>query len=120
MDLLEVRRVFNMRVKIIGLDGSDVSAGLKLWVFTYFGLTMFSGLIYSSSYLMMVAMFSIIPMIILVKFLKLGRTEGHLEYLELKIFKNREGKKKGIYSPYNLNKRNYIYKTKTFVRKPKV
>lgn len=118
MDLLEVRRIFNMRVKIAGMDRSDVSISIKLWVIFYFCTVVFGVLVYSNGYLLLMAMGAFIPLAIFVKILKIKKNIGHLEYLQVKLLKLKECKKNGNYSPYNLNRDNFIYKTKLFIRKP--
>jgi len=118
MDLLDIRRVFNMRVNIFGMDKSDISFAMRLWIVFYLLSILFSSTIYESDQLLMVSIASIVPLVFIVKIIKIGKNIGHLEYLSIKLGKLKECKKNGNYSPYNLNTNNFIYKTKLFIRKP--
>lgn len=118
MDLLDIRRIFNMRVPILGLDRSDIAFSLRLWVIFYILTVIFSATIYESSELLMTAVFAIIPLIFFVKIIKVGKNLGYLEYMQFKLINFKECNKNRNYSPYNLNTRNFIHKTKLFIRKP--
>ena len=118
MDLLDIRRIFNMRVAILGMDRSDVAFSMRLWVIFYLGTVLFSATVYESSEVIMTAMFGFVPIVFVVKILKIGKNLGHLEYLQYKLTNFRECNKNKNYSPYNLNNKNFIYKTKLFIRKP--
>ena len=118
MDLLDIRRIFNMRVNILGMDRSDVAFSIRLWVIFYVGAFLFSAIIFQSDNLLMFLIFYVIPLVFFVKILKLGKNLGHLEYLQFKLVNFKECNKNNNYSPYNLNRSNFIYKTKLFIRKP--
>lgn len=117
MDLNDIRRTFNMRVPVAGLDNSDVSMTLKLWGLLYVFGNMVTGLFpIFSGILNVVLLGSFVPIAILVKVLKTGKNKGYLEYLNYRFFQVKTGKN-GFFSYYNLKEDMFLNTTKNNIKR---
>lgn len=120
MNLLSVRRTFNLRVAVFGLDQSDVSMAILLWVMVYGSANLFFVItqIVPNGLLVIGLLFSFLPLAIVVKVLKVGKNNGHIEYLKYKFQNIKEGKN-SIFGHYNMNKSGFIYNTKNSIKRVK-
>lgn len=119
MDLKEIRRVQNRRIKIYGMDNSDISFTIKGWMGIYVITGLFGGIFLPdiAGVMSMYALGAFLPAMIVVKILKLGKNSGHLEYMAYSFQNLKEGKEKNRISIYNLRKSGFLYKTLSYITK---
>jgi len=122
-NLKELRRIVNTRVKVFGLDKSDIDYTITFWALNYGIMTIFSGLLLPGrygGYVVLMSMVMFIPIAILVKIIKHGKNKGHLEFLGYTLFNIKEGReKKEPFFIYNLKKNGFLYKTLFYINKKK-
>jgi len=125
MELGELRSVANKRLKVFGLDKSDIDYTIQFWAFFFVSAAIFSGLdegvfhLHIGQYIFLSAMLGIFPMAFVVKALKKGKEKGHLEYLSYSLLNLKEGRKNKKIFIYNLKRSGFLYKTLFYVTKKK-
>jgi hypothetical protein len=124
MDINEVRRVMNLRVKVMYLDKSDIDYTLNFWMLNFLIINFISGFLFNGGgelggYVVIGALFSIFPIAFMVKKIKSGKNKGHLEFLFYKLVNLNEGSKTSKIFIYNLNKSKFTFKTMFYLTKRK-
>lgn len=119
MDLNEVRRIMNQRVKVFGLDKSDIDYTLMFWTMTFLGANFISGFLFGGEggIIVLLSLVMIFPVALFVKVIKSGKNKGHLEYLFYKMTNLKEGVKNNKIFIYNLEEKNFTFKTMFYITK---
>jgi hypothetical protein len=122
-NLRELRRIINTRIKVFGLDKSDIDYTIKFWAMNYGFMSIFAGILLPSSWggpVVLISMVMFIPIAILVKIIKHGKNKGHLEYIGYSLTNIKEGRQKKVpFFIYNLKKNGFLYKTLFYINKKK-